>query len=724
MDAHPAAAEGVKPARPKVNNACEACRAAKVRCQPSVQSGICRRCLEFKRECVFRTGPRTRRPRQSRLNLDGPRLPPPPGPSKTFSINFEMPAPEDVSLEALESLASRHESYIDTLLPPDDAPHTPMYDDLMMGALSYYHQPGGTVLTPPSSHPHSHQSPHSSSSHSHHGGSSSSPGATPPSLVSLSNIGMKPQFNLDSATKLLDIFREMLTHYPCIVLPVDATVPSLAKTRPFVLLAILSVASGAASLQGHSLYDDEFRKILGLKFVAGGERSVELLQGLLIYTAWYPFHLRPKNKQAFQYVRMAAEIANDLELVSPPDDEVITPDGPISSERLEGMRTYLACYYLVSAFLVTWSKLQVYGVEYNKWTETCCEVLERRYEVRGDQTLCWLVRCTYIIDQTGKIDHPAKADGDDEREARFKLKGVETQFREWKDKIPQHLLTNGSALHIATTFAELYIYASPLLRFGVPRSGSKGAARSPLVPLPDRIAACIPVLRSFLDVISVLPQSAFIPVTTVDWGKIIQFTILCLRISLPLPACPGWNDAAARESLQFGAFLERFSQASEGDEEESQPRPAGSSITVLSASKVVFAVVKHKYEGRLARMQASDMAVAAKGLRGCPMLDGSLESYFPSWDPAISTTSTMALDWYAQNLQTMAMVDGGSSGSSSLAGDMNMTEGDRSGFQAAWPAMNLGWPSDELIVDSAVQPNGLPKCPIDHSGAYGTHTSR
>jgi hypothetical protein len=46
---------------------------------------------------------------------------------------------------------------------------------------------------------------------------------------------------------------------------------------------------------------------------------------------------------------MAAEIANDLELVSPPDDEVITPDGPISSERLEGMRTYLACYYLVSA---------------------------------------------------------------------------------------------------------------------------------------------------------------------------------------------------------------------------------------------------------------------------------------------------------------------------------------------------------------------------------------
>lgn len=281
-------------------------------------------------------------------------------------------------------------------------------------------------------------------------------------------------------------------------------------------------------------------------------------------------------------------------------------------------------------------------------------------------------------------------------------------------------------MHIATTFAELYIYASPLLRFGVPRSGSKGAARSPLVPLPDRLAACVPVLRSFLDVISVLPQSAFIPVTTVDWGKIIQFTILCLRISLPLPACPGWNDTAARESLQFSAFLDRFAQTADSEEE---PRPAGASITVLSASKVVFAVVKHKYEGRIARMQTSDMAVSNKGLRGCPMLDGSLESYFPAWDPAIPSTSTMALDWYTQNMQpiNLSRSAGGSSGSSSMAGDMCPVEGDRPGFQATWPSMsmNMGWPDDELMVDSAVHPNGLPKCPVDHSGGgYGMHPSR
>lgn len=61
---------------------------------------------------------------------------------------------------------------------------------------------------------------------------------------------------------------------------------SLARARPFVLLAMLAAASSARSLQGHGLYDQEFRKVLGLKLVSGGERSVELLVGLLIYCAW------------------------------------------------------------------------------------------------------------------------------------------------------------------------------------------------------------------------------------------------------------------------------------------------------------------------------------------------------------------------------------------------------------------------------------------------------
>jgi hypothetical protein len=105
-------------------------------------------------------------------------------------------------------------------------------------------------------------------------------------------LGVRPQFNLDSAAKLLSHFEHgMLVHFPCIVLQSkggeEISIACLAQSRPFVLLAILAAASGSRTLQGHSLYDEEFRKILGLKFVAGGERSLELLMGLVVYTSWY-----------------------------------------------------------------------------------------------------------------------------------------------------------------------------------------------------------------------------------------------------------------------------------------------------------------------------------------------------------------------------------------------------------------------------------------------------
>lgn len=116
---------------------------------------------------------------------------------------------------------------------------------------------------------------------------SSGPGSGPIHRSTHSFRSIQPQFNLDSATSLLGSFvKGMLPYFPVLALPPDASVPSLAKETPFVLLAILAAASGVRSVQGHSLYDEEFRKVLGLKFVSGGERSLELLVGLLIYCAW------------------------------------------------------------------------------------------------------------------------------------------------------------------------------------------------------------------------------------------------------------------------------------------------------------------------------------------------------------------------------------------------------------------------------------------------------
>ena len=103
---------------------------------------------------------------------------------------------------------------------------------------------------------------------------------------SISDIWRKPEFNLASAEALLDTFSSMLAYLPFVDISVLGTITHMAETQPFILLAIMTVASRSRTVQKHSLYDEEFLKVLGLKYVSGGERSLQLLQGLLIYCAW------------------------------------------------------------------------------------------------------------------------------------------------------------------------------------------------------------------------------------------------------------------------------------------------------------------------------------------------------------------------------------------------------------------------------------------------------
>jgi hypothetical protein len=225
---------------------------------------------------------------------------------------------EDDIVDSMEALRLTHETGIDALVPhvsegDEEDEYYYDYDDGEDGDGDRDHEMGGgdydwldqasvsgvgSVLSGASSLPvgaSALSTPPSSAQQSGQGlaggqaqaqGQSQGEGAKGKSRT-LASLRLQPQFNLDSAGKLLETFREaMMTHFHCVVLRPDETVASMAKERPFVLLAVLAAASGSSTLQGHSLYDEEFRKILGLKFVAGGERTIELLQGLVIYIAW------------------------------------------------------------------------------------------------------------------------------------------------------------------------------------------------------------------------------------------------------------------------------------------------------------------------------------------------------------------------------------------------------------------------------------------------------
>lgn len=115
-----------------------------------------------------------------------------------------------------------------------------------------------------------------------------------------------------------------------------------------------------------------------------------------------------------------------------------------------------------------------------------------------------------------------------------------------------------------------------------------------------------------------LEQSDYLAFTAVDWGRLVLTVVLSFRISFALPNCPGFDHIWARNEVQVGSFLEEF--CAETDLTDSSRK-----VDILSASRVVMRVVKDKFDKKLQRE-------SSQGMGGCPMLDGSLEQYFPLWD--------------------------------------------------------------------------------------------
>ena len=104
--------------------------------------------------------------------------------------------------------------------------------------------------------------------------------AVPPSVVK------HRKLSLSDAGKLLDSFHKRAPYFPFVTIPEDATVQSLSRKSPFLLLSIFTVAS-QSDQKLYQQIDHEYRRILSMKVIVAGEKSLDFLQGILVYIAWY-----------------------------------------------------------------------------------------------------------------------------------------------------------------------------------------------------------------------------------------------------------------------------------------------------------------------------------------------------------------------------------------------------------------------------------------------------
>lgn len=98
-----------------------------------------------------------------------------------------------------------------------------------------------------------------------------------------------------AAKEQLVLFRQtFLPSFPVIHLSADVSVESMRRERPFLWLVISSLTTKFAAHQ--AVMAEQIGQIVSQKIVAGHEKSLDLLQGLLCYLGWSVRYLPPPTQ--------------------------------------------------------------------------------------------------------------------------------------------------------------------------------------------------------------------------------------------------------------------------------------------------------------------------------------------------------------------------------------------------------------------------------------------
>lgn len=106
-----------------------------------------------------------------------------------------------------------------------------------------------------------------------------------PNFDPFNDVISKGVIAFEHAEQSLQLFKSKASQFPFVVTPPKMTLDALRRDRPFLLLSILTVTESSNEKLQLQL-ELELRETLSKKVIVHGEKSLDLLQGVLVYLTW------------------------------------------------------------------------------------------------------------------------------------------------------------------------------------------------------------------------------------------------------------------------------------------------------------------------------------------------------------------------------------------------------------------------------------------------------
>lgn len=117
----------------------------------------------------------------------------------------------------------------------------------------------------------------------------------------------------EAERSLMTFQLDLVYKFPFVLIPRNETATSLRAREPFLFLCVIAATIGSS----HPLCKvvaDEIMNHVTQRLVAHSERNLELLRGLLVYSAWYSYPAERHHPRLLLLIQFCVSIVYDLGL--------------------------------------------------------------------------------------------------------------------------------------------------------------------------------------------------------------------------------------------------------------------------------------------------------------------------------------------------------------------------------------------------------------------------
>ena len=199
------------------------------------------------------------------------------------------------------------------------------------------------------------------------------------------------QMNEINTDILFDRYQRLMApHMPFVVFPAGTDVSSLVSKKPFLLQAIKTVAFFHDTAAQQIMVKNLIREI-SERVLINGEKSLDLLQGMLVIGNWYNPHLfAPPSHTVLLHLTMA--LTHDLDIDRAPGfcekaalmaaSQAHGVPQPAKVVTNDERRAVLGTFYLTSQIFTSFRKID--NLNWTPWHTACAEVLTQAREYESD----------------------------------------------------------------------------------------------------------------------------------------------------------------------------------------------------------------------------------------------------------------------------------------------------------------------------------------------------